>query len=178
MADTLAPVPVEPVIAEKKVEIQNIDAWSSLTATDDDQTRISGSGDTEDKTWSTFQNRTIQRKQKEEQLKREREIKDRERKKEMEEEQQRKRRLAEEAEISSQKEREKARQAAKLAREKVAQNINMTEQSMIMSFEHQQANSVQTPSILQMFQLKSIDRSKGEEGEIVDSKISQDIPLT
>jgi len=96
----------------------------------------------------------------------------------MEEEQQRKRRLAEEAEISSQKEREKARQAAKLAREKVAQNINMTEQSMIMSFEQQQVNSVQTPSILQMFQLKPIDRNQGEEGEIADSTASQDLPLT
>jgi len=158
----------EVVSAEKKFEIQNLDAWSSLAEdTQQSGTTTVEKRDVEDKTWSTFQHRKIQKKrkeleraEKEEKLRREREIKDQERRKEeekrkkdLEDEEKRKKKIAEEADMAVQKEREQARQAAKLAREKAAQNMNMNEQSMIMSFE-QQRGDVNTPAILQMFHLK------------------------
>jgi len=71
--------------------------------------------------------------------------------------------MAEEADMAIQREREQARQAAKLAREKAAQNMNMNEQSMIMSFEQQRGDS--TPAILQMFQLKPVVKGQTQEEE-------------
>jgi len=82
----------EVVSAEKKFEIQNLDAWSSLAAEDTTQqvgTATEEKVDVEDKTWSAYQNYKIQKKQKEmeraekeEKLRKEREIKEQERRKE------------------------------------------------------------------------------------------------
>jgi len=174
--------PSSPTLETKEVAIQNISAWAELGG-DSPQGHEKEASKSADKTWSTFQNRKIlehqrelERHEKEERLRREREQKEEEKRRA--EEQKRKEqeardaprlKEAQEAELVAQRERERLRLAAKLERERETQNINMTEQSILMAdFEHQ--TGVTTPSILPMFQYKDDkedDFDQMEEGELV-----------
>jgi len=121
--------------------------------------------------------RELERQEKEERLRKEREQKEEERRKA--EEQKRKEqeardaqrmKEAQEAEMVAQRERERLRLAAKLERERETQNINMTEQSILMADFEQQTGVMTTPSNLPMFQYKDVkedDFDQMEEGELV-----------
>jgi len=168
------------------VAIQNISAWAELGGDSPQSNEKEGGSKSADKTWSAFQNRKmlekqreVERQEKEERLRKEKEKQEEERRKaeelrKREQEAKEAQRLKEqqEAEMEAQRERERLRLQAKLERERATQNINMTEQSMLMADFEQQAGSLRSTNnpILPMFQYKDVkedDFDQMEEGELV-----------
>lgn len=147
---SVAPVEESPQIlaptVKKEVELKNLDSWTNLGGLE--ASAPSADAPIKDETWSQFQNRDLQNKQREREREeqQEREKKERaereaerrrqeeQRQKELAEQEQKRQQEEEEAKLAAQREIEAKRAAEKAAREQVSQNsINMMDQSMLMS---------------------------------------------
>eukprot|EP01117_Protostelium_nocturnum_P019586 TRINITY_DN8534_c0_g1_i1.p1 TRINITY_DN8534_c0_g1~~TRINITY_DN8534_c0_g1_i1.p1 ORF type:complete len:643 (-),score=167.59 TRINITY_DN8534_c0_g1_i1:602-2530(-) len=135
------PTILQPTTNKKDVDLKNVDSWTNLGAPSfNDESDKS----TSDATWSAFQNKDLQKKQREKdaQEKEEEEKKKKEeekkkqdelRLKEQQEEEERKKKEEEEAKQAAQRELEEKRAAERKAREQSSRSVNMLEQSNIMS---------------------------------------------
>lgn len=160
---------------KKEVELKNLDSWTNLGALE--TTTPSTDTQVKDETWSQFQNRDAQNKQREkereeQQEKEKREKAEREaerrrqeeqRQKEMAEQEQKRLQQEEEAKLAAQREIEAKRAAEKAAREQVSQNsINMMDQLMLMSsFEMGLEQPIDTSELVKMRVGKSEEKTEG-----------------